>query len=145
MSRKSKQETSYGIIPIRFAKDRWQTFLIKQVHGHFWGFPKGHPNEGEKPLDAAIRELEEETSLTFKEIVLEEIFSESYTFFHKGIRIEKNVEYFVVEVEGAFKAHPTEIEEGEWLDIDAALKRLTYPESKRILTEVKNKLPKHLV
>jgi len=50
-----------------FNSDR-QVLLLKRpydVHqGGFWSFPGGKVNEGETPLDAAVREFREETGLT---------------------------------------------------------------------------------
>ncbi len=140
MFQKSKKETSYGVIPLQKRGGKWHTFLIKQVHGHFWGFPKGHPNPEESPLETATRELLEETALTLVKMLWPEPFSETYFFFHKGIKIEKTVEYFVAEVEGDFTPHPQEVEEGEWFDLDSAIDKATYTESKRILAEIKGRL-----
>ena len=52
-----------------FNSDR-QVLLLKRpdnVHqGGFWSFPGGKVNEGETPLDAAVREFREETGLSGK-------------------------------------------------------------------------------
>ncbi|MFZ2555956.1 MAG: NUDIX hydrolase [Minisyncoccia bacterium] len=36
--------------------------------GNFWGFPKGHVDEGESPVDAARREVAEEIGITDLEL-----------------------------------------------------------------------------
>ncbi|HKI60042.1 MAG TPA: (deoxy)nucleoside triphosphate pyrophosphohydrolase [Mariprofundaceae bacterium] len=52
-----------------FNSDR-EVLLLKRpdnVHqGNLWSFPGGKVDEGETPLDAAVRELREETGLTGK-------------------------------------------------------------------------------
>lgn len=51
---------SAGIVPI-LRQDQTKYLLLRS--GGYWDFPKGLVNEGEDPLDSAIRELEEETGL----------------------------------------------------------------------------------
>lgn len=38
-------------------------FLLLYRRGSYWNFPKGHFNQGESALEAALREVEEETGL----------------------------------------------------------------------------------
>ncbi|MEK7098761.1 MAG: NUDIX domain-containing protein [Patescibacteria group bacterium] len=44
----------------------------------FWGFPKGHLDEGEEAISAALREIEEETGLTALTTVAELGYYERY-------------------------------------------------------------------
>ncbi|MFO7760614.1 MAG: NUDIX domain-containing protein [Thermodesulfobacteriota bacterium] len=53
---------SAGIIVVRFL-DSVQHYLLLRVF-NYWDFPKGLVEEGEEPLEAAIREVEEETALS---------------------------------------------------------------------------------
>lgn len=41
-----------------------QTVLMVQEFGEFWGLPRGHINEGETKLEAAKREIFEESGIT---------------------------------------------------------------------------------
>ncbi len=43
-------------------------FLLLYKRGTYWNFPKGHFEEGEKSLDTALRETEEETGLKKNEL-----------------------------------------------------------------------------
>lgn len=55
------EDISYGIIPFwRDQQDMIRFLLIYQKEG-FWGFPKGHKEGNESDIDAAKRELQEET------------------------------------------------------------------------------------
>ncbi|TDC58307.1 NUDIX hydrolase [Actinomadura sp. KC345] len=42
--------------------DRW-ILMIERGDGHGWALPGGHVDPGEQPMDAAVRELDEETGL----------------------------------------------------------------------------------
>ena len=58
----ARRETSAGGVVFRREGTGVRYLLILDSNGN-WGFPKGHLNEGESPLDAARREVEEETGL----------------------------------------------------------------------------------
>jgi len=53
---------SAGVVVVRFEEGR-PRYLLLRVYG-YWDFPKGQVEPGETPLQAAIREVEEETGLT---------------------------------------------------------------------------------
>lgn len=57
----SRSKFSAGIVPVVFRKGV-PCFLLLRAYS-YWDFPKGGLDRDEEPLDAAIRELEEETSL----------------------------------------------------------------------------------
>ncbi len=56
------RKRSFGIVPIAFEKDGFPVFLILRAYRN-WDFPKGGAEPGESPLDAATRELREETGI----------------------------------------------------------------------------------
>jgi len=53
--------------------ENWRFLLLR--HADRWDLPKGHCEPGESFLDAAIRELEEETSIRRKMIELDPSFT----------------------------------------------------------------------
>jgi len=53
---------SAGIIVVHQEGDEW-LYLLLRAYNH-WDFPKGIVEPGELPLQAAVRETEEETTLT---------------------------------------------------------------------------------
>jgi len=53
---------SAGVVVIR-GKDAQRRYLLLRAYRN-WDFPKGVVEPGEEPLQAAIREVEEETSIT---------------------------------------------------------------------------------
>ena len=58
-----KYEESFGVVPVQKTENDWEVFLIQHIKGRYWGFPKGHAEAGETPIESAVRELKEETNL----------------------------------------------------------------------------------
>ena len=57
-----RDETSAGGVVFRVEEGRPLYLLIRDSYQN-WGFPKGHLEAGERPEDAALREVSEETGL----------------------------------------------------------------------------------
>jgi 8-oxo-dGTP pyrophosphatase MutT (NUDIX family) len=53
------QRLSAGVVVVRQTEDGWR-FLLLRAFNH-WDFPKGMVEEGEEPLAAAVREVQEES------------------------------------------------------------------------------------
>jgi 8-oxo-dGTP pyrophosphatase MutT (NUDIX family) len=56
------KKRSAGVVVVRKAEDAWLFLLLRAYRN--WDFPKGLIDAGEDPLDAAVRETREETSIT---------------------------------------------------------------------------------
>ena len=57
-----KQKTlSAGAVVVRREKGAWQYLLLRAFH--YWDFPKGTVEAGEEPLEAARREVAEESGV----------------------------------------------------------------------------------
>ena len=59
---KARLETSAGGVVMHAAGDEPRYLIIRDSYGN-WGFPKGHLEDGERPEEAALREVREETCL----------------------------------------------------------------------------------
>ncbi|MGB5102838.1 MAG: NUDIX domain-containing protein [Steroidobacteraceae bacterium] len=53
------QRLSAGVVVVRQTEEGWR-FLLLRAFNH-WDFPKGMVEEGEEPLAAAVREVQEES------------------------------------------------------------------------------------
>ncbi|ADD08714.1 bis(5'-nucleosyl)-tetraphosphatase [Candidatus Aciduliprofundum boonei] len=105
--------------------------LLHYPTGH-WDFPKGHVEKGEKDVEAAKREIFEETGLEieilfgFNEII-------KYHFKEHGMLIEKKVVYFLGITEKEEVRLSYEHDGYAWLSYEDALNRITYDLSKKVL------------
>ncbi len=63
----TKKQVVAGFIVYRRTTDGIK-FLLLYRRGNYWNFPKGHFEPGERSIDAALRELEEETGIKKSEL-----------------------------------------------------------------------------
>jgi bis(5'-nucleosidyl)-tetraphosphatase len=57
-----RRRFSAGVVVVRRVPEGWRYLLLRVYRT--WDFPKGGVEQGEAPLQAAVREVEEETALT---------------------------------------------------------------------------------
>lgn len=141
---KIAKDEAFGIVPI-FQEAGIYKYLLIQHHAGHWGFPKGHADAGETPLQAACREFVEETGISDFEVVGEVTFSEKYGFSRSGQRYDKTVIYYLANVKSStVSCQVEEIQNYAWLEFDAAIARLTFEGAKRVLREVYQHLQNEL-
>ena len=105
-----------------------------------WGYPKGHLEEGEKPSEAAVREVFEETGFEVKIVNTKPIAESRYEVERNGETVQKTVWFYEMEVIEAFKNEPDdEIEEIALENFENALSLLTHDEDRKILKYVFNR------
>ena len=96
------------------------------------GLPKGHPDGEETAVQAATREVREETGLTAD--VIEPLGEVHYEYERKGRPIQKTVAFFLFRyVSGSLDDHDHEIEEARWMTLQDAADAVTYPGEREIL------------
>ena len=106
----------------------------------FWGFPKGHMEDGEAPKDAAKREVMEETGFIVELTNVKPLVESRYEIFVDKEKVRKTVWFFKMNIVKAFDSEPdNEIEEVALVDYETALDLLTHKEDKKILKYVFNK------
>lgn len=106
----------------------------------WWGYPKGHLEEGESPSQAALREVNEETGFVV-ELKNEKPIAESrYEIKLHGEITSKTVWFYEMNVLKIFENEPDdEILEVAVVDYEKALSMLTHEEDKKILRYVFNR------
>lgn len=98
----------------------------------YWGFPKGHIQEGEKSEETALREVEEETGLKVK--IIKKLGDSRYIFTKEREKIFKVVVYFLLRyISGELKPQNLEVLEVKWVDIDDALGLLAFKKDQEFL------------
>ena len=106
----------------------------------FWGFPKGHLQDGEAPKDAAKREVLEETGFIVELMDKKPLVESRYEIFVNKEKVKKTVWFFKMNIVKAFDSEPdNEIEEVALVDYETALDLLTHEEDKKILKYVFNR------
>ncbi len=125
-----ERDYSFGVIPLRVKGNDWEVYMVQHRSGH-WTFPKGHPEGEESPLDAAMRELKEETALRLIRFFGLPPLLEHYSFRRKGGgEIRKTVTYFLGTVEGEADIERDELKDGRWVPLTEAADLATFPEGK---------------
>ena len=139
-----QRHRSAGIIVFRRDGTECLFLLIlsKLTKRPLWEFPKGGVDEGETVMQAALRELFEETGIQESEVELIPEFerTEDYRFTAGGTQrrslIHKQVTYFLAETSKAeVTLSAKESSEFAWLTLTDAVKRLRYKERRRLLVD----------
>jgi len=135
---------------IIFRRENKEIYYLILDYGYgYWGFSKGHMEEGEKPKETAIREAKEETGI--KDLNFVNGFEEKseYSYELNGDKIfkqtkedllklnDKNifkiVSYFLAETKIKKIAISSEHKAYKWLLYEEALDKLTYKDCKETL------------
>jgi bis(5'-nucleosidyl)-tetraphosphatase len=127
-------EISSGAI-VYYVDNQKITFLLLHYCSGHWDFPKGNKEKGESDKDTALREITEETGITNITILngfQKEIF---YKYKRNNQLISKKVIYFLAKVITTNVILSPEHIDFVWEQYDDALSRLTYKNSKNLLTE----------
>jgi 8-oxo-dGTP pyrophosphatase MutT (NUDIX family) len=89
------------------------------------GLPKGHVDGGESPLQAAQREVREETGVQAQPV--RELGQTRYWYKRWGRRIPKTVTFYLFRyLAGDTSDHDDEVEEVRWIALKEAQTALTY-------------------
>ena len=126
-------ERSAGFVVYRRKRDGRRVYLVLN-YGKHWDFPKGHLKRGETDIQAAVRELEEETGLDEPVAADGFEFRLRYFFKHKkkGL-VDKTVVFFIARVKTSRVRLSDEHIGYKYLSASAAKKRLTYASARHLL------------
>lgn len=134
-------EKSAGAVTFRKEGNKVHYLLLHYEAGH-WGFPKGHIEKGESLEEAALRELEEETSVSDVSPVSGFKGHLRYFFKRAGRGVFKTVTYFLVETKQKEVKLSLEHDRFEWLPFGQALEQLTFQDTKQVLKKANEFLGK---
>ena len=115
---------SAGIVPVRKVGDQYLFLMLRAFS--YWDFPKGKSEEHETLLEAAIRETEEESTLTLGDLDftwgMDSYTTEPYA------KNKKTATYFIAETAKEKISLPVNLELGKpehqeykWLTYDQAI------------------------
>ena len=123
-----KKEKAAGCIIIKENK----VLLIKQKNGNFWGFPKGHLEEGETEIEAAKRETLEEIGL---EVIIDKTKRYETNYIIRN-EIDKTSVFYLAKIKaGEITKQEEEIEDIQWFEFDEALSKITYDNLRKIFEQ----------
>jgi 8-oxo-dGTP pyrophosphatase MutT (NUDIX family) len=89
------------------------------------GLPKGHIDPGETPLEAALREVREETGVEAE--LVDELGEVRYWYRRDGRAVPKSVRFYLLRYRsGDIADHDEEVEEVRWAPLAEACSALTY-------------------
>ena len=112
-----------------------EVLLIHRPKHKDWSFPKGKVDKGETLPEAAVREVREETGyIIHLGLPLPDA---RYTV---GKKLTKHVKYWSAEVTTTQKPaadNPKEVDEGRWLPIDQAIKKVSRHSDREQLEKLK--------
>lgn len=120
-----KKEKACGCIII----DNGKVLLIQQNKG-WWGFPKGHVEEGETEIETAIREVKEETNI---DVVPDENKRYEQEYMLENGILKQVVLFVATKTSNDIKAQESEVQNIKWFDFKEAAEIITYEDTKDLL------------
>ncbi len=110
-------------------------YLIIKSHNGDIGFPKGHVEPGESELQTAIRELKEETNIEVRAIdgFVRKI---EYPLPGRADTLKQSVYFLGERITDNIVCQECEVADAAFLPYEEALERLTFKETKEILSDI---------
>jgi len=134
----TKRQISSGGIIFKKEKNRIKVVLISRKDNTIWCLPKGKVEKRETPKETAKRETKEETGIEGEVVKKINFIHYFYTVKETNTRFSKTVYFYLLRYKGgSVKDHDKEVDRAEWVDIDEAIKRLTYSSEKETMKKAK--------
>lgn len=138
----TKRQVVAGFVVYRKTTDGIK-FLLLYRRGNYWNFPKGHFEPGERSIDAALRELEEETGIKKSELRIIPNFRayERFSFRIGNEHIYDTVILFLAETHKAdVKLTPREHSGFAWFLYNDALNVIgkKYGDTRKVLKQARD-------
>lgn len=133
---KTREQVSAGGVVYREANGLIEVVLILTASERRWQLPKGIIDPGETEIEAARREVREETGIIAEPI--EKVGSTEYWFTIKqdGVtgRYHKKVHWYLMKfLSGSVDDHDHEVAEARWFEIVEACKTLAFKNEREMV------------
>ena len=139
MARVRVQRSAGGVIYQEREGEMWVA-LIATKGGTAWGLPKGLIEEDEEPLEAAMREVQEESGLEGESVADLGHIEYWYRDADSKVLYHKFVHYFLLQyVSGDVADHGWEVDEVRWFSFDDALDAMSYENERRVLVSARDR------
>jgi 8-oxo-dGTP pyrophosphatase MutT (NUDIX family) len=139
MSKVKVQRSAGGVIYQEREGKMWIA-LIATKGGSVWGLPKGLIEEGEKPPQAATREVREESGLRGESVADLGHVEYWYRDAKSKLLYHKFVHYFLLRyVSGDVADHGWEVDEARWFSFDNAFETMTYENERQVLVSARER------
>ncbi len=130
--KKTRSEHSSGGAVIAVRNGVPHVALIATRNRTRWGLPKGAVSEGETSEAAALREVREETGIEAK--IVKPLDTIEYFFRAGDTLIQKRVDFYLMEyVAGELEPQLSEVDDVEWVELSAALRRASFDSERKLL------------
>ncbi len=140
----TRLETSAGGVVYRIEPEgQAEVVLIRPRGGERWALPKGWVEKDESALDAALREVREETGISARAV--EPLDRIEYWFRTRQgsspILVHKYVDFFLMAAEeGDLADHDHEVEEARWFPLEQAIEVAAFKSERQILEKARDRL-----
>ncbi len=126
-----RREFSAGGVVVRRLRGRWMLAAIRPAGRKpgLWALPKGNIGPGEKPDEAALREVQEETGVEAR--LVTKLGDVRYVYTWAGERIFKVVSFYLFRYRRGrlgdiAPEQRIEVDEARWLPLEEAPRLLAY-------------------
>jgi ADP-ribose pyrophosphatase YjhB (NUDIX family) len=109
------------------------------MHHEVLALPKGHPDPGETPLQAAAREVREETGVEVEPI--RQLGEIDYTYERAGREVYKRVAFYLFAYRGGELSHDHEIADVLWMPLEEAARTLTHAGEREMVRRALSRSP----
>jgi len=126
-----EREFSAGGVVVRNMRGRPYIAAVRVKDGTVLALPKGHIDAGESSVEAAAREVREETGV--EGTLVEKLEDVRYWYTRDGTRVLKVVSFYLFRYRsGSVRNHDYEVDSAEWVPLDEAPRLLSYRGEKQV-------------